>query len=134
MTTTLEQTAPAAPVLPIDGEMACDVCGAVYRHAIVLESDTTPREQMRQAASRSGWKLTFDGRDVCSADAEGDAAFLIRGWTAFWSPEKAVVPLQAGPPVMNGDDVETTTIPAVVEPEPVAAGRHPYDPSKGSAA
>lgn len=133
MTTTLEQTFPA-PVLPIDGLMACDLCGIVYRHAIVLESASTPREQMRQAASRSGWKLTADGRDVCGTDAGGDAAFLIDGWTAFWSPEKAAVPSQAGPPVMNGDDVPTTTIPAVLEPIAVPAGRNPYDSPKGDAA
>lgn len=132
-TTTLEQAAPPAPILPIDGRMGCDMCGAVYCHAIVLDSPVTPREQIRQAASRAGWKLTFDGRDVCAADAEGDAAFLIRGWTDFWSPEKAIVPKQPGPPVMNGDDVETTTLPAVVEPADAPAGRHPYNSPKDAA-
>ncbi|RSN12857.1 hypothetical protein DMB42_11815 [Nonomuraea sp. WAC 01424] len=107
--------------------MACDACGKVYTHAIVLDSAVSFREQIRQAASRDGWKLTFDGRDVCNADAEGDSAFLIRGWTDFWSPEKAIVPLQR-PPVMNGDDQQTVTLPAVVEPVAVPAGRPPYSP------
>lgn len=129
MTTTLERTT-EIPVLPIDGQMSCDLCGTIYRHAIVLGSPKTPREQIREAASRAGWKLTADGRDVCADDAEGDAAFLIDGWTAFWSPEKAIVPLQPGPPVMNGDDVQTATLPALVEQDetPAPAGRHPYSP------
>jgi len=135
MTTTLERTTDI-PVLPVDGQMGCDMCGTIYRHAIVLGSPITPREQMRQAASRDGWKLTFDGRDVCASDAEGGAAFLIRGWTDFWSPEKALVPLQAGPPEPeNSDDAQTATIPAVVEQDetPAPAGRHPYDPQRGAA-
>lgn len=120
-TTTVEESAPPAPapVLPCDGQMACDVCGTVYTHTIILDhTSLTARQQLRQAASRAGWRLTFDGRDVCPTDAAGNAAFLIPGWTDFWSPEKAIVPMQRDPE-------ETAVMPAVVDDED-APRSHPY--------
>lgn len=134
MTTTVEQA--ASPLITSLGHLCCGFCDARYDHVIVEDHALTPRQQLRRAASRAGWKQTVADLDVCPADAVGAAAILTENWTLLWSPEHAFVPPQAGPPVMDGDDVPTTTFPAVIEPEAAMApaGRHPYETPKDSAA
>lgn len=123
MTTTKEQAPPL--IVPL-GHLCCNFCDARYDHAIVEDSKLTPRQQLRQAAERAGWKHTVADLDVCPEDAAGPVGILIESWTLFWSPETALVPAQAGPPDAEGDDEPTTTLPAVVEPVMASAGSHPY--------
>jgi hypothetical protein len=87
-------TAAATPVLTSQGQLECDLCPARSDHTIVVGHATlTPRQQLRQAAGRAGWKQTSAGLDVCPDCADGAAAILVPGWTVFWTPEKAAVPL-----------------------------------------
>jgi hypothetical protein len=101
-------TAAATPVLTSQGQLECDLCPARYDHTIIVgHASLTPRQQLRQAAGRGGWKQTSAGLDVCPACVAGEAAILVPGWCLFWTPEKALPP---------GADPEATVIlPAVEE-------------------
>lgn len=110
--TTTEREEPV--LLTSHGHLCCDFCDARYDYALVQGSALTPRQQLRQAASRAGWKQTTTDLEVCPADGKSFAAILIQGWAMLWTPESAL-PERAGPPVMCGDDEQTATIPAVVE-------------------
>ena len=91
-------TATSDPVATLDGQLACDWCPAVYAHPYVIDHpDMTPRHQLRQAASRDGWKQTSGGLETCPACAADTAAFLIPGWTLFWSPDRPIAPAQPDP-------------------------------------
>lgn len=80
--------------LTSDGHLDCDLCPARYDHTIVVDHPSlAPRQQLRQAAVRAGWKQTSAGLDVCPDCADGVAAILVPGWAMFWTPEHAVVPL-----------------------------------------
>lgn len=80
------------PTLTSQGHLTCDFCPARYDYTIVEDHPTlTAREQLRQAASRAGWKQTAAGLEVCPADAAGVAAILVPGWAALWTPETAVL-------------------------------------------
>jgi hypothetical protein len=131
VTTTTEEKTMPRPLLATYGHLCCGFCDARYDHAIVEDSPLTPRQQLRQAAARAGWKQTVADLDACPQDAEGVAAILIESWLMIWGPDNPLVPAQWGSPVMNGDNQQTLTIPAVAEP--VAAGRRPYDSPKDAA-
>jgi hypothetical protein len=97
----------AAP-LTSKGRLECDLCDAPYDHTIIVDhAKLTPRQQLRQAASREGWKQTSAGLDVCPACVAGAAAFLIPGWTVIWGPEGALAPLRR--------DLDATEVMAAVE-------------------
>jgi hypothetical protein len=126
VTATIEQA--TRPLLASDGHLCCAFCDDHYDHAIVEESPLTPRQQLRQAAARAGWKQTVADLDVCPDDATGVAAILIESWLMIWGPDNPHIPVPSRPPLMHGDDVQTATLPAVVEPVSAPAGRHPYSP------
>jgi hypothetical protein len=99
-------TVTATPVLTSQGQLECDLCPARSDHTVVVDHATlTPRQQLRQAAGRAGWKQTSAGLDVCPACVAGPAAILVPGWCLFWTPEKA---LPVGP-----DPEATVILPAV---------------------
>lgn len=97
----------ATPLLACFGHLCCSFCSNRYDHAIVEGADLTPRQQLRQAAARVGWKQTSADLDACPECAAGVAALLIEGWLLFWSPRKALQ--------VDEDTTQTATIPAVVE-------------------
>jgi hypothetical protein len=88
-----------APLPTLDGQLGCDWCPAVYSHPYVIDHpESTPRQQLRQAASRDGWKQTSGGLETCPACAADRVAFLIPGWTVFWTPDRATpAPVQQDP-------------------------------------
>lgn len=101
------------PTLTSDGHLYCDLCPTRYDHTIVVDHPSlAPRQQLRQAAVRAGWKQTSAGLDVCPDCSDGVAAILIPGWAMFWTPEHAVVPL-ASPDL----EAAAAVLAALLDPE-----------------
>jgi hypothetical protein len=130
MTITLAEA--ALPLTVVEkGQMACDIaeCDTIYGHPVVIDHKTlTPRQQLRQAAVLCGWRETTAGLLVCPDCLAGPVGIVVPGWAQRWNPPSEIELQVVRPRTPGDDDVQTVTIPAVVEPEPAmaAAGRHPY--------
>lgn len=124
MTATLEQ---APPLLVLDGQLTCDIadCSDIFDRPVDRSHPAlSPRKQLQKAAADHGWQQSVAGLNICPRCAAGPLGIFVPGWAQ--SLNFPVIERHERPPVMNGDDEPTTTIPAVVEPVAVPAGAHPY--------
>lgn len=127
MTTAVLEAPP--PMLVLDGQLTCDIadCTDIFAHPVdPAHPALSPRKQLQEAATEHGWQQSVAGLNICPRCAAGPLGILIPGW-AQALPLPEIDRRDARPP-LTGDDVQTLTLPAVVEDDEQddAPRIHPY--------